>query len=157
MRTRPTVRVLLLDPEDRILLMRGRLPGSAAGPGAWFTVGGGVEPGETVTAAAEREILEETGIGDARLGPVVWTRQGVLPIPKPTLFEESYLVARCGGGEPARDGWNALERELIEEIRWWTRQELLATSEAVFPPGLADLLEDILAGRLPAEPMRIPW
>lgn len=157
MRSRPTVRVLLLDPADRVLLMRGRLPGAARGPGAWFTVGGGVEPGETIAEAAAREILEETGMAGAQLGPVVWTREGVLEIPEPTRFEESYILARCPGGEPARDGWNALERELIDDIRWWTRQELLATAEPVFPPGLAGLLDDIVAGRLPAEPFRIPW
>jgi len=154
---RPTARVLLLDRDDRILLLKGRLPGAPAGPGSWFTVGGGLEPGETFVQAAAREIREETGITDAVLGPVVWVREGVLHIPEPRLFRESYILARCEGGEPSRDGWDALERELIDDVRWWTLVELALTTDAVFPPGLARLLPDIIAGRLPAEPIRIPW
>ena len=53
---RPTARVVLLDARDRLLLMKGRLPG-AGGEWAWFTVGGGVEPCETVLQAASREIV----------------------------------------------------------------------------------------------------
>lgn len=154
---RPTARVVLLDPEDRILLMKGRLPSAKDRPGAWFTVGGGVEPGETVVEAAVREIREETGIAEFELGPVLWVREGVMRMPEPTLFKESYLLARCEGGEPSREGWNALERELIDDIRWWRHQELLTTPDRVFPPGLADLLEDVFAGRLPAAPRLIPW
>lgn len=154
---RPTARVLLLDARDRILLMRGRLPGRPDGPGAWFTVGGGVEPGETYLDAAVREIREETGIAAFELGPVVWLREGPLDIPHPVIMVEQYIVARCEGAEPHRGGWQALEHELIDDIRWWTLAELGATADLVFPPGLADLLPEILAGAYPAEPLRIPW
>jgi len=156
-RERPTARVVLLDARDRILLMKGRLPGHPDRDGAWFTVGGGVEPGETFIETAAREIREETGIADAVLGPVVWTRQGVLNIPEPRLFREWYVLARCSGAEPHRGGWTALERDLIDDIRWWTLAELLVTSDRVFPPGLARLLPPLLAGELPAEPIAIPW
>lgn len=154
---RPTVRVLLLDPNDRILLLRGRLPGQRRGPGSWFTVGGGLEAGETHHEAAVREIREETGIADVALGPVVWLREGLLHIPHPAQFQEQYIVARCGGGEPSRDGWTALERDLIQDIRWWTLPALAATRDLVFPPGLVDLLRPVLAGEFPAQPHRIPW
>jgi ADP-ribose pyrophosphatase YjhB (NUDIX family) len=153
---RPTARVVLLDPADRILLMKGRLPGLPR-PGAWFTVGGGVEAGETYLEAAAREIREETGIVDFSLGPVIWLREGVLNLPEPMLLTEQYVVARCEGAEPDRTGWNAFERELIDDIRWWTLQELITTSERVFPPGLARLLPDVLAGAYPAAPQAIPW
>ena len=45
--------------DDRILLVR-----RAAAPqaGRWTVPGGRVEPGETLAAAVEREILEETGL-----------------------------------------------------------------------------------------------
>lgn len=155
---RPTARVLLLDRADRVLLMNGRLPGRAKGePGAWFLIGGGLEPGETWLEAAAREIVEETGIVDFELGPIVWRREGVLNIPEPRLFDERYIVARCEGREPSRDGWDALERDQIDDIRWWTHTQLAQTREAVFPGGLADLLTDILAGVYPPEPRLIPW
>src|SRR5215218_3729787 len=91
---RPTARVVLLDRNDRILLMKGRLPGGAERTGAWFTVSGGVETGETFLEAAAREIREETGIVDFQLGPVIWVREGVLNIPDPVLMTEQYIVAR---------------------------------------------------------------
>lgn len=154
---RPTARVLLLDRANRILLLKGRLPSAPERPGAWFTVGGGVEAGETIVEAAAREIREETGIDDAVIGPVVWVREGVMKMTEPMLFRECYLVARCHGVEPSREGWNAMERELIDDIRWWTLGDLHATTERVFPPGLARRLPPILEGRFPAEPERIPW
>lgn len=154
---RPTARVLLLDRADRILLMNGRLPGSPERDGAWFTIGGGVEPGETWLEAAAREIVEETGITAFDLGPIVWTREGVLNIPRPVMFDERYVVARCEGCEPSREGWHAHETDLIDDIRWWTAPDLAATRDPVFPPGLAQRLPAILAGHYPPEPVVIPW
>lgn len=154
---RPTARVLLLDPADRILLMKGRLPSAPDRPGVWFTVGGGVEAGETFLEAADREIREETGLIDFVLGPVVWVREGVMLLPEPTLLKECYIVARCKGGDPVREGWTAIERELIDDIRWWTVAELAATADRVFPPGLAHRLPPLLGGCFPAEPEIIPW
>ncbi|HEX5201462.1 NUDIX domain-containing protein [Paractinoplanes rhizophilus] len=47
--------VVVLDDEDRVLLMRRR------GEGTWGLPGGGVEVGETWEQAARRECREETG------------------------------------------------------------------------------------------------
>ena len=149
MRERLTARVLLFDPQGRILLMKGRLPSDPGAPGAWFTLGGGVEAGETVAQAAAREIVEETGFEDAIIGEVAWRGEQTLQDRKrrPVLFKESYFLARCGGGEPSRAGWQALEREFVDDMRWWTLQELAACAEPVFPRGLAERLKRLLAAK----------
>jgi 8-oxo-dGTP pyrophosphatase MutT (NUDIX family) len=157
MRERHTARVLLLDPDGRILLMKGRLPHDPAAPAVWFTVGGGAEPGESVAETAAREIVEETGLTDAQLGPVVWYAEALLYDRKrrPVHFKERFVVARTGGGSLSQSGWQPLEREFVEELRWWTPGELLLTDEQVYPEGLAELLADVLAGRFAAEPLVI--
>ena len=150
MRRGVTARVLLLDPQDRILLLRGRFEG-AQDP-FWFTVGGGVEDGETIAEAAVREVLEETGFADVLFGPVIWRRESVIPAMdtrEPMLFEENYVVGRTAGGEPSRDGWDELERRLLDDIRWWSVEQLALAQEAIYPRGLAGILPRILAGEAP--------
>jgi 8-oxo-dGTP pyrophosphatase MutT (NUDIX family) len=157
MRERITVRVLLFDPAGRILLMKGRLPTGRDQPGAWFTVGGGAEVGETLEACALREIAEETGFTAVELGPAIWRREGLgaLYSGEPVVFKETYFVARCTGEEPVRDGWEAYEHELVDDIRWWTLQDLLACEEPIFPERFLELLTEVAAGIYPDEPLEI--
>jgi 8-oxo-dGTP diphosphatase len=60
------VGVLLLDAGRVLLVQRGRPPQV----GKWTVPGGGVEVGETLEAAALRELAEETGLS-CKLGPIV--------------------------------------------------------------------------------------
>ncbi len=146
MRERATARVLLLDPRDRILLMKGRLPSDPAAPGVWFTLGGGVEMGESLEAAARREIAEETGFELTQLGPVLWRSEQIHRDRKdrPVLIREAFMAARCSGGEPSREGWVALEREFVDDIRWWTLADLETCGEPVYPPDLAARLAGVI-------------
>lgn len=157
MRERLTARVLLFDPLGRILLMKGRLPSDPAAPGAWFTVGGGIEPGESLEQAAAREVLEETGFRDVEIGEVVWSGEQLHHDRKgrPVLVRETFLTARCPGGEPSRAAWQALEREFVDDIRWWKIEDLAACAEPVFPADLAGRVAALRAGD-PGSPEQAP-
>ena len=157
MRVRHTARVVLLDPEGRILLMKGRLPDSPDGPAFWYTVGGGLDEGESLMEAAAREVIEETGFTDVALGPAVWRDETVLRDieGEERLFRQVYVVGRTAGGAPSRAGWLDHEHRLTDDVRWWTLQELQLTDEMVYPEGLAELLPDVLAGRYAPEPLVI--
>ncbi|UTP40794.1 NUDIX domain-containing protein [Phenylobacterium sp. LH3H17] len=157
MRDRLTARVLLFDPAGAILLLRGRMPGHPASSSAWHTVGGGVDPGETLIEAARREVAEESGFTEVDLGPVVWTRSGagVLVTGEQVLFKEHYFVGLCPGGEPSRAGWADYETDLIDDIRWWTPLELAGLTERIYPERFLELFPGIAAGVYPDPPLEI--
>ncbi len=156
---RPTVRVLLVDPDDRVLLMRASVNGSTF----WFPPGGGVEPGETMLEAARRELREETGLIVEDVGPWVWARRHVLAREDGGLdLRERYHLLRVVGLEPDRTGWTPLEVETIDDLRWWSAEQVHAERHETFTPrALATLLPQLLAddraGRLAGRaPQQVP-
>jgi ADP-ribose pyrophosphatase YjhB (NUDIX family) len=62
--TRLAVSVVVLRAADVLLVERGRPPAA----GRWAPPGGAVEPGESLEAAARREVEEETGIACELIG-----------------------------------------------------------------------------------------
>ncbi|SIQ29973.1 MULTISPECIES: NUDIX hydrolase [Acidiphilium] len=157
--TKPTrVRVLLLSPAKRILLIKYRNTGPTGIPQpCWTTAGGGRKSGETIEQTALREIAEETCMTDIRLGPVVWYgedrhRSGAWK----TLFQEHFIVAFAAHEKIDQARWTEHEREQIIETRWWTLDDLRTSSEAIYPFNLADRLEPILRGEYPSEIIKLP-
>ncbi|MBO0854411.1 MAG: hypothetical protein J2P18_11650, partial [Nocardia sp.] len=95
------------------------------------------------------------------LGPVVATASGYLSIPGwlSGTFREDYFFHRPADPRIELDtsGMLATESEAVQELRWWTVEELENTEQTVFPVGLAALTADLLAGRIPTPPRRLPW
>ncbi|HTK16705.1 MAG TPA: NUDIX hydrolase [Acidimicrobiia bacterium] len=138
---RRAARVLLLDDEGRVLLFRGGDPHRPEAGTWWFTPGGGIDDGETVEDAARREVREETGLVITDLGPVVLERRIEFDFEGVRYDQdESFFLVIVAGFEVDLRGWSDVERRSVYEHRWWTRAELVATTEAVYPEGLVELL-----------------
>lgn len=151
-RERLTVRLVLLSPADRLLLLNfddGRYAG-------WCTVGGGVDDGESLIEAARRELLEETGHAEADFGPVVWRRQHDMVVDgEDRRLVEHYFIVRVGHEALSDHGWTDLERRVVKAMRWWSLEEIAASDEAIYPGGLAEHLQALLAGDVPQQPVMI--
>lgn len=142
MRVRRSSKVILVDEHRRVLLFRGGDPHRPEAGTWWYCPGGGQEEGETVEECARREVFEETGCVLGELGPVVFRRQAEFVfMGEPIAGDETYFVTQVPAFEPSTAGWTELERQVMEEHRWWTLDELRSASERVYPLELLALVE----------------
>ena len=149
---RPAARVILLDPEDRVLLFRFRSP--VSGRAWWLAPGGGVDPGETHEAAAVRELAEECGLRGVVLGPCIWVREHEFTWNRVRyLQQERFFAARVQPFEVSTAGWTEEEATVLGEHRWWSVDEILASGEEFAPRRLGALLRSLLRDGAGAEPV----
>ena len=146
------MRALVVDAEQRVLLMRFENP--ANDDVWWATPGGGVEGAESDETALRRELLEEAGLRDPEIGPVVWVREHVLPWDRQLWRQrERFHLVRVGSLEatPTID----LVAEHVYGHRWWTLAELEATDQQLAPRALATHLRALLRDGPPSEPVDV--
>lgn len=118
-RTDPVV-IMLIRFGDRILLGRqARFP-----TGNYSCLAGFVEPGETIEDAVRRETFEEAGV---RVGAVSYALSQPWPYP-------SSLMIGCIG-EALADALT-IDREELEDARWFSREEVAAMLADRHPGGL---------------------
>ena len=145
---RDAARVLLLDAEDRVLLV-SHVPDE--GRRVWTAPGGGLEPDEDHLAAARRELREELGL-DLEPGPWVWTRSATFAFRGVWLRQhERWHLARA-----ELDATTApLVDAFTDEARWWTLEQLEATDEVLAPRRLPEHLAALLTEGTPATPVDV--
>ena len=140
---REAARVVLFDPSGRVLLAIGH-DHHEPGRHWWFTIGGGLEPGESPREAAVREVREETGIRldpGALEGPVMYRRAEFVFHNVTARQDEWFFLGRTTHTDLDRSGWTDDERDLIDGQRWWDLAGLERERRRVevFPRDLVNL------------------
>jgi len=142
MRQRPSARLLVLDAEGKVLLFRFRFDtGPLAGTAYWATPGGGLDEGESFAEAARRELLEETGI-EAEVGEAIAVRHTRFRLSTGEMVaaEEHYFLVRTIGVIDISGNPDPVERAFISEAKWWSRAEIAASRETIFPETLIEMI-----------------
>ncbi|MCW2796625.1 NUDIX domain-containing protein [Nocardioides sp.] len=124
---RVCARVLPVNSAGEVLLLHGWDPAKPDEP-YWFSIGGGIDPGESLVDAAAREMFEETGIRIApeELGEPVAQEDIEFDWSVWRLVQDqTYFALRIdGAAEIHFGGLEALERGAIDKAGWWTPDAL---------------------------------
>ena len=147
-------RVLLLNSNDEVLLIHARDPDDPDHHW-WELPGGGQDPGEKLEDTARREIAEETGLILDEIGRKLWTRESRFTYRGCAhhRLDHVYLARTDHDAPQVALRHTANERAGLIERRWWSAAALSTCRDKVLPAELPDLLQDLLADRLPLAPL----
>ncbi len=133
-----------------MLLLHGWDP-AKPGNKFWFTIGGAMEPGETLRQAAARELLEEAGItvDEALLGepietaPIEFSWAGMH-----FVQDQTFYAIAVPDAEVSFAGQEALERSTIDKYGWLRPEDLGAGDESPADPQIPRLMRLAVAAVL---------
>jgi 8-oxo-dGTP pyrophosphatase MutT (NUDIX family) len=154
---RDVVRLVVVDVDERVLLLRTRDAGNPDFGTSWELPGGGIESGETYTEAAVRELREETGIliSAEQVSAPTWRRDVRYTYRAARrLQHESIAAVRLPIVAPAIDSSHLVdvERDDHFDSRWWKLDEIAEARERFYPKSLPSLLRRFLVGEVIDEP-----
>jgi len=133
MEIRKSSRLVIVDPDGRLLLFRYHDEHHAP---FWATPGGELLPGETYLEAAQRELKEETGL-DLEISELLRERDAIYAVARSTparWLEKYFLVQSPTQATVQRDGWSEEENSTIQAWKWWSADEMKAQPASLFKP-----------------------
>lgn len=143
---RATARVLPVSTDGAVLLLEEQDP-ARPGERYWSSIGGAPDPGETLRAAAVREMREEAGIvvgADDLVGPVRLDQRAYSWGGVDYVGEHTYFALPLERGvEISFDGLEPEEVGTVLGADWWLPESLAGTS--CRPPGLPDIMTSAIA------------
>lgn len=157
---RHSVRAVVLDEDDQILLCRLTIPKLVGTVVVWAVPGGGIEGDETALAALRRELGEEVGLAVDSNPPHVWHQQ--VPAPGHAagydgVINDYYLVRTASFRPRGTMSDDELAAEHIDGFRWWRLRDIAdyCGSDLFSPRDLAAPLAALLAGGIPDRPVSL--
>jgi 8-oxo-dGTP pyrophosphatase MutT (NUDIX family) len=141
---RLAVRALIINPEGKVLLIQGRDSTNPTNTW-WFTPGGGIEIGETPDQALIREVLEETGLIIENPVPLGRERISKFRFEDTEYFQkESFYLVRLRTLDTVSQSLTEIEKRTFLAQKWWSLEELSASSAIFYPTNLISWIEEIL-------------
>ena len=142
---RLAARVLVVDHDGCVLLFRGFDPARPEAGEWWITPGGGVDAGESIDEAARRELREETGLAVDDVGPPLFERRVIFEFEDAHYDQtEHFFCVRVERFAVTDADWTDIEQRSMLGHRWWSRAEIAATGEQIYPEELVERLDAIL-------------
>jgi 8-oxo-dGTP pyrophosphatase MutT (NUDIX family) len=142
---RKTARIMLIDEQNRMFLLKTHFDPEVGLPPRWLTPGGGIDDCETTLEAAVRELFEETGlrVDPEDLGEPILEASGRWDWADGLnyhTYTDTIYELKVQNFEPDTSGFTPDELRDILEYRWWNVTELLESDESLAPHDLRDWL-----------------
>ncbi|MEM6749072.1 MAG: NUDIX domain-containing protein [Planctomycetota bacterium] len=159
---RQAVRAVILDPQNRVLLLR--CAAGDGGPPFWITPGGGIDPGESEDETLIRELREELGwsLDPTNLGPCIWTRTHTFPWPPKGVRlkqHERYRLCRPTDAQPVLEHHRTPDEvQVLSGHRWWSADDIERASsegERFAPRAFGQQLRVLISRGPPARPIDV--
>lgn len=140
---RPSARVLCVDHQNAILLLRWCDPSSGAY--LWEPPGGGLEAGETHLDAARRELVEETGLPPGAVGvqSVIVDRDTIWNGERHVGVEVFFLARFDHPPALTRANLQSYETGMLQCHSWVPWDDLRDLPDRLEPPGIIAILTSL--------------
>ena len=86
---------------------------------------------------------EEVNPLSHHMGAEIARRAFIMQMPdgEEVLAEEAYFLVRTGVTEHSKAGWTPLELEVMKKYKWWSRSDVAATKETIYPADILAILD----------------
>lgn len=116
-----------------------------------------MEEGELAVDTLRRELNEETGLQDFKLGPQVWLREHIFTWDGTTIHqkEDFYLIPSPRFRPSMAANPEQAEIDSFCQFRWWAVQDIMESDDLFVPRQLGQALTRLISQGVPQRPFDV--